>query len=156
MSERNISHVSSPLSFQEITNEFTTYFNCSGGELCNYQDFHIQSKGNTHATNNYRDAREKPNDYHSPREKLIDYIQVKPNKNTIQFGSIPEFLGSGRKSQTLDSGRWTLDSGRQTLEAGLWMLDSEAWMLNSRRWTPDIECQTMDVKTLKFKTVQSF
>ena len=130
-SERNISHVSSPLSFHEITNEFTTHFNSSGGELCNYQDFHIQSKGNTHATNNYRDAREKPNDYHSRREKLIDYIQVKPNKNTIQFGSISDFLGSGRKSWTLDSGRWTMGAGRWTLDPRLWRLDSGRWTLDA-------------------------
>ena len=76
---------------------------------------------------------------------------------------IPEFLDSGRKSWTLDSGRWTpdtglwtLDSGRWTLDVGLWTLDSEPWTLSSRRWTPDAERQTVDVKTLKFKTVQSF
>ena len=38
------------------------------------------------------------------------------------FLGIPEFLDSGPKSWTLDSGRWTLDSGRWTLDAGLWTL----------------------------------
>ena len=32
---------------------------------------------------------------------------------------ILEFLDSGRKSWTLDSGRWTLDAGLWTLDAGL-------------------------------------
>ena len=45
---------------------------------------------------------------------------------------IPEFLDSGRKSWTLDSGRWILDSGRWTLDTGLWTLDSG-------RWTPGAE-----------------
>ena len=27
-----------------------------------------------------------------------------------EFMGIPEFLGSGRKSRTLDSGRWTLEA----------------------------------------------
>ena len=37
---------------------------------------------------------------------------------------IPEFLDSGHKSWTLDSGRWTLD-------ARLWMLDSGRWTLDA-------------------------
>ena len=64
---------------------------------------------------------------------------------------IPEFLGSGRKSWTLNSGRWalnagiwTLDSGRCTLDAelstldagsGRWTLDSWRWTLGSGHWT---------------------
>ena len=43
------------------------------------------------------------------------------------FLGIPEFLDSGPKSWTLDSGRWTLDSGHWTLDAGLWTLDSGRW-----------------------------
>ena len=42
------------------------------------------------------------------------------------FYGIPEFLDSGRKSWTLDSGRWTLDAVLWTVDAGLWMLDSDA------------------------------
>ena len=38
---------------------------------------------------------------------------------------IPEFLVSGRKSWTLDSGRWTLDSGHWTLDSGRWPLDAD-------------------------------
>ena len=65
------------------------------------------------------------------------------------FSGIPEFLGSGRKSWTLDSGRWTLDAGLQTLDPG-------RWTLGDRRQTRDAESQTVDVKTLKFRIVQSF
>ena len=74
----------------------------------------------------------------------------------VGFEGIPEFLDSGRKSWTLDSGRWTLDSRRWTLDAGLWTLCSGLWTLDARRWTVDAECYTVDVKTLKCKTVQSF
>ena len=42
----------------------------------------------------------------------------------IDNNGIPEFLNSGRRSWTLDSGRWTLDAGLWTLDAGLWTLDS--------------------------------
>ena len=47
------------------------------------------------------------------------------------FLGIPEFLDSGPKSWTLDSGRWTLDSGRWTLtlDSGHWTLDAEHWTL---------------------------
>ena len=38
------------------------------------------------------------------------------------FYGIPEFLGSGHKC-------WTLDSGRLTLVAGIWTLDAGRWML---------------------------
>ena len=38
---------------------------------------------------------------------------------------IPEFLDSGRKSWTLDSGRWTLDAGLWTLDSGRWPLDTD-------------------------------
>ena len=51
--------------------------------------------------------------------------------------SIPEFLDSGRKGWTLDSGRWTLDAGLWTLDAGLWMLDSGRWTLDAGLWTLD-------------------
>ena len=44
---------------------------------------------------------------------------------------IPEFLDSGRRSWTLDSGHWTLDSGRWTLDAGPWLLDSGCWPLDA-------------------------
>ena len=37
---------------------------------------------------------------------------------------IPEFLGRGRKSWTMDSGCWTLDSGRWTLKIGFWTLNT--------------------------------
>ena len=43
------------------------------------------------------------------------------------FSSIPEFLDSGRKSWTLDSGRWTLDAGFWTLNSGRWTLDAGLW-----------------------------
>ena len=43
---------------------------------------------------------------------------------TSVHSGIPEFLDSGRKSWTLDSGLWTLDSGLWTLDAGLWTLDA--------------------------------
>ena len=79
---------------------------------------------------------------------------------------IPEFLDSGRKSWTLDSGRWTLDArlwtlgsgcwtldaglwtltlnpGRWTLYAGLWKLNSGPWMLGSGCWTVDSWCWTL-------------
>ena len=51
------------------------------------------------------------------------------------FSGIPEFLDSGRKSWTLDSGRWTLDVGLWTLDARLWTLDSGRWTLDSGLWT---------------------
>ena len=51
-------------------------------------------------------------------------------KNKFIFFGIPEFLDSGRKSWTLDSGLWTLD-------AGLWTLDAELSTLDSGRWTLD-------------------
>ena len=58
--------------------------------------------------------------------------------------------------RTLDFGVWTLDPGRWSLDVGLWTLDSKPWTLDSRQWTPDAERQNVDVKTLKFKTAQSF
>ena len=51
-------------------------------------------------------------------------------KNKFNFFGIPEFLDSGRKSWTLDSGRWTLVSGRWTLDAERWALDSGPWTLH--------------------------
>ena len=63
-----------------------------------------------------------------------------------------------RNSWTLDArvGRWTLDAGLWTLDSGRWTLDTGLWTLDSGRWTPDAERQTVDVKTFKFRTVQSF
>ena len=52
------------------------------------------------------------------------------NRMTSVHSGIPEFLDSGRKSWTLDSGLWTLDSGLWTLDAGLWTLDSGRWTLH--------------------------
>ena len=43
---------------------------------------------------------------------------------------MPEFLYSGRKCWTLDSGSWILDSGRRTLDATLRMLGSGHWTLS--------------------------
>ena len=50
---------------------------------------------------------------------------------------IPEFLGSGRKSSTLDFERWTLDAGLWTLDAGLWTLDAALWTLDAAICTLD-------------------
>ena len=49
--------------------------------------------------------------------------------------SIPEFLDSGRKGWTLDSGRWTLDPGLWTLDYGLWTLDYGRWTSDADHWT---------------------
>ena len=37
------------------------------------------------------------------------------NNGHAERNGIPEFLGSGRKSWTLDAGSWTLDAGLWTL-----------------------------------------
>ena len=51
-------------------------------------------------------------------------------KITFEFQKdIPEFLGSGRKSWTLDSGCWTLDSEPWTQDVGLWTLNARLWTL---------------------------
>ena len=62
----------------------------------------------------------------------------------IHYFGIPEFLDSGCKSWTLDSGQWTLDAGLWTQESVRWTLDAGRWTLNpgrstldSRRWTPN-------------------
>ena len=52
---------------------------------------------------------------------------------------IPEFLDSGHKSWTLDSGCSTLDAGLWTLESGCWTLDAGPWTLDSGPWTLDSE-----------------
>ena len=44
--------------------------------------------------------------------------------NKVHHMGIPEFLGSGRKSWTLDSGRWALDAELWTLDPGRWTLDA--------------------------------
>ena len=81
-----------------------------------------------------------------------------------------EFLDSGRKSWTLDSGCWTLnaglwmlDSGQWTLDSGFWMLDSglwtlvpRLWTLNARRWMLDIGCYTLDVGLWTLDTIIDF
>ena len=57
---------------------------------------------------------------------------------------IPEFLDTGRKTWTLDSGRWTLDAGPWTLDSGLWTLDAGLWKLDFGRWTLDAGLWTLD------------
>ena len=59
-----------------------------------------------------------------------------------QLTGISEFLDSGRKTWTLDSGCWTLDAGHWTLDSGLWSLDAGLltpdfglWTLNAGLWT---------------------
>ena len=69
-------------------------------------------------------------------------------KNAIKYchnrhlKSMPQFLDSGRKSWTLDSGLWmldceiwTLDSERWALDTGLWTLEAVIRMLNARLCT---------------------
>ena len=63
---------------------------------------------------------------------------------------IREFLESGRKSWTLDSGSWTLDAGlwmldsrRWTLDTGLWTQGSGLWTLDAGRWTLDVGLWTL-------------
>ena len=54
---------------------------------------------------------------------------------------IPEFLGSGRKSWMLNSGRWALDAGRWTLDADhqtlilrtALILCSQSWRVSQSR-----------------------
>ena len=53
------------------------------------------------------------------------------------FSGILEFLDTGRKSWTLDSGPWNLDPGLWTLDSGLWTLHSGLRTLDSRCWTLD-------------------
>ena len=68
--------------------------------------------------------------------KLTNHMKIY-QRNLVKYkmpAGIPEFLGSGRKSWTLDSGRWTLDSGRWTLDAGFWTLDAGRWTLDAGRW----------------------
>ena len=55
---------------------------------------------------------------------LIRLIRQPPKKG------MPEFLDSGRKSWTLDSGRWTLDDGLWTMDSGRWILDPGLWTLD--------------------------
>ena len=51
----------------------------------------------------------------------------------MNFIGIPEFLDSGCKSWTLDSGRWTLYAGLWTPDAGPWTLDAGLWTLSLNR-----------------------
>ena len=50
---------------------------------------------------------------------------------------IPEFLDSGRKNWTLESGAglWTLDPGCWTLDVGRWTLDAGLWTLEPGHYT---------------------
>ena len=54
----------------------------------------------------------------------------------------PEYLDSGRKCWTLDSGRWTLDAGLWTLDSGLSTLDTGRYTLEAGLWvlTTIIDC----------------
>ena len=74
------------------------------------------------------------------------------------FHGVPEFLDSGRKSWTPDSGRLTLtlDAGLWMLDSGRWTLDAGPWMLDPGRWTLDAGLWTLSAKTLKFKNIQRF
>ena len=106
--------------------------------------------------------------YYKINNSEVSFMQsCKANRNswTLDAGVGRWILDSGRWTLdaglwALDSGRWiwTLDSGCWTLDAGHWTLDSEPWTLNpgAECWTLDAECQTVDVITLKFKTIQSF
>ena len=74
---------------------------------------------------------------------------------------MPEFLGSGRKCWTLDSGHWTLDaglwmldSGRLTLNAGSWTLDSGRWILDTGFWAPNGRLWTYRLLTAKSQSVR--
>ena len=58
---------------------------------------------------------------------------------------IPEFLDSGQK-------RWTLDSGRQALDAGLWTLGSGPSSLDAGLW----ELNTKLSQALETIELQSF
>ena len=60
------------------------------------------------------------------------------------FSGISEFLDSGRKSWTLDSGCWTLDARPWTMDSGHWKLDAGRWTLDSGRWTLDAGLWTLD------------
>ena len=62
---------------------------------------------------------------------------------------IPEFLGSGRKSWTLDPGRWTLDAGLWTLDPGCWSLDARSWTLDAGLWMLDPGLWTLDATLRK-------
>ena len=68
------------------------------------------------------------------KTKNKEILAHNSNNSCVQS---PEFLYSGRKSWTLDSGRWTLK------------------MLDAKLWTPGIGCWILDVKTLRF-TVNSY
>ena len=52
--------------------------------------------------------------------------------------------------------RWPLNARLWTLGSGLWNLNSGFWILDHRLWTLVAERETVEVKTLRFKTVQSF
>ena len=74
--------------------------------------------------------------------KFLCYINfnfnlVKGNENSFFLFGIPEFLDSGRKCWTLDSGRWTPDAGLQTLDSGRRTLASGSWMLQFGRCVLD-------------------
>ena len=50
---------------------------------------------------------------------------------SVFLEGIPEFLDTGRKTWTLDSGRWTLDAGSLMLDSRRWTLDFGHWTLDS-------------------------
>ena len=56
------------------------------------------------------------------------------NINSAWLKGIPEFLGSGRKCWTLDSGPWTLGPGRWTLHFGRWALNTAhcRWLFENK------------------------
>ena len=64
---------------------------------------------------------------------------------------IPEFLDSGRKSWTMDSGLWTLDAGLWTLDAGLWTLDAGLWTLDAGHWTLEAGLRTLNARLWTLK-----
>ena len=66
---------------------------------------------------------------------------------------IPEFLDSGCKSWTLDSGRWTLDAGFWTLDSGLWILDSGHWTLDAGLRTLNAKLWTLKLLNLELSKV---
>ena len=53
-----------------------------------------------------------------------------------------EFLDAGRKSWTLDSGRWALDAGFWMLDYGRWTLDAGSYTWDTRVWALDavVDC----------------
>ena len=57
--------------------------------------------------------------------------------SVFKLFDVPEFLGSGLKSWTLDSGHWTLNTGLWTLDSRHWTLDPGLWTLEPGPWMLD-------------------